>query len=232
MTDFYKLLEIANSASTEVIHAAYRVKVKQYHPDNYHFPADKESATKTLQLLNEAVNILTDSDARRHYDAELEALQYTHSYQQSTSDYNTNTSHSADEATLAAKVQTMIRNTKTKEEYLTLHRQISSLPISDRDRAFMSDILDELTAAKLADELVLEKQLESLEDEVKSIRYGMIFWLAIGILLTPKFNFAILIGGAICLFAYIGGKEDRVALQQAQEATKDLSVYRANGFRI
>jgi len=232
MTDFYKLLEITNNASTEVIRAAYKVKVKQYHPDNYINPSEKEHATQTLQLLNKAVDILTDPEARNRYDAELAASHNFGTDSQNNFGQNARATPDEDEAILAAKVQTMIRNTYNEESYLTLHKQISSLSVSDRDKVFMSELLDEFTSVKLKNELAQAEELEYLEDEVKSTRNGIIAWLIIGFFVSAWFNYAFLIAVGLCILSYIGSKDDRLALQQARIAIKVIAVYRANGFRL
>lgn len=72
MTDYYELLEVTNTASTEVIRAAYKAGVKKYHPDNYTDAKDKARATEQLKLLNEALETLTDESRRARYDEELE----------------------------------------------------------------------------------------------------------------------------------------------------------------
>lgn len=71
MTDYYELLEVKNTASIEVIRAAYKAGVKRYHPDNYTDEEDKNWATEQLKLLNEALDLLTDEDRRAEYDMEL-----------------------------------------------------------------------------------------------------------------------------------------------------------------
>ena len=71
MTNYYELLEVADTASTEVIRAAYKAGVKRYHPDNYTDAKDKARATERLKLLNEALNTLTDENLRVEYDEEL-----------------------------------------------------------------------------------------------------------------------------------------------------------------
>ena len=55
MINYYELLEISNSASTEVIRAAYKAGAKRFHPDNYTDEKDKARATEHLKLLNEAL---------------------------------------------------------------------------------------------------------------------------------------------------------------------------------
>ena len=56
--DLYSVLEVSPRASTDVIHAAYRVLAKQN--------IDNE---KRLRLLNEAKDTLLDADKRQKYDA-------------------------------------------------------------------------------------------------------------------------------------------------------------------
>lgn len=71
MTNYYELLEVANTASTEVIRAAYKAGVKRFHPDNYENAKDRARATEHLKLLNEALETLTDETLRAEYDEEL-----------------------------------------------------------------------------------------------------------------------------------------------------------------
>lgn len=71
MTDYYELLEVTDTASVEVIRAAYKAGVKKYHPDNFTSERDKARATEQLKLLNEALETLTDENRRAQYDEEL-----------------------------------------------------------------------------------------------------------------------------------------------------------------
>lgn len=71
MTDYYELLEVTNTASVEVIRAAYKAGVKKYHPDNFTDTKDKVRATEQLKLFNEALETLTDPERRARYDREL-----------------------------------------------------------------------------------------------------------------------------------------------------------------
>jgi serine/threonine protein kinase len=64
--DFYGALEVSSRASPEVIDAAYKTLIKQYHPDR----GGDEGIAK---LLNEARDVLTDSRKRARYDGAIGA---------------------------------------------------------------------------------------------------------------------------------------------------------------
>ncbi len=70
MKNYYEMLEIT-TASEEIIRAAYKAKVKKWHPDNFYGEREREKATRMLQDLNEGLEILTDRDKRRQYDEQL-----------------------------------------------------------------------------------------------------------------------------------------------------------------
>lgn len=70
MKDYYDILEINETASTEVIKATYRALVKKYHPDNYEL--ENEDITERMAELNEAYAVLSDEKKRKDYD-----IQYT-----------------------------------------------------------------------------------------------------------------------------------------------------------
>lgn len=66
MKDYYKILEISEEASAEVIHMAYKALVRKYHPDE----VEKGSASEEkIKEVNEAYKILSDPVKRRQYDA-------------------------------------------------------------------------------------------------------------------------------------------------------------------
>ena len=54
MKDFYDVLDVPLSATTEEIKAKYRQLVRIYHPDRFTNPADKQYAEEKLKELNEA----------------------------------------------------------------------------------------------------------------------------------------------------------------------------------
>ena len=63
--DYYKILEITNSASESDIKKAYRRLARKYHPDLN--PKD-DSAKKKFQEINEANEVLSDPEKRKKYD--------------------------------------------------------------------------------------------------------------------------------------------------------------------
>ncbi|MFD1143089.1 J domain-containing protein [Larkinella insperata] len=63
--DYYQVLGLDKSASTEDIKKAYRKLARKYHPDLN--PNDKEANTK-FQQINEANEVLSDPEKRKKYD--------------------------------------------------------------------------------------------------------------------------------------------------------------------
>ncbi len=63
--DYYKILGIDKNASQDDIKKAYRKLARKYHPDLN--PNDKE-AHKTFQQINEANEVLSDTEKRKKYD--------------------------------------------------------------------------------------------------------------------------------------------------------------------
>ena len=68
MKNYYKILEVSENASIEVIEKAYKVLVKKYHPD---LQKNNPDAEKKIKEINEAYGILSDSFLKEQYDKEL-----------------------------------------------------------------------------------------------------------------------------------------------------------------
>lgn len=68
--NYYQVLEIEQTASEEVIKAAYKALVKKYHPDNC--SGDKTIANKKIIEINEAFAVLSDKKRREKYDVDLQ----------------------------------------------------------------------------------------------------------------------------------------------------------------
>jgi DnaJ-class molecular chaperone len=66
-TDYYDILGIGKSASSEEIKKAYRKQALEWHPDK-HAGSDKEAAEKRFKEINEAYQILSDSQKKSAYD--------------------------------------------------------------------------------------------------------------------------------------------------------------------
>lgn len=78
--DYYKLLGINKTATSDDIKKAYRKMARKYHPDLN--PDDKE-AEKKFQAVNEANEVLSDPDKRKKYDQYGENWKNQEAYQNS-----------------------------------------------------------------------------------------------------------------------------------------------------
>ncbi len=63
--DYYKTLEISREASAEEVRKAYKKMARKYHPD---LNPDDEAALKKFNEVQEAYDVLSDSDKREQYD--------------------------------------------------------------------------------------------------------------------------------------------------------------------
>ena len=75
MKNYYELLEVNPKASKEIIEKAYKVLIKQCHPDAYIGEEKRFAEEKTVEL-NEAYHILTNDFLRSQYDLELQRESY------------------------------------------------------------------------------------------------------------------------------------------------------------
>ena len=69
--DYYKILEIDQDASEEIIEKAYKTLVKKYHPDLQN-ETQKTYYEEKMKQINEAYAVLSDENAREEYDKNLE----------------------------------------------------------------------------------------------------------------------------------------------------------------
>lgn len=70
MVDYYSILEINESASKETIEKVHKLLIKKYHPD-LQPEENKKEAEEYMKLINEAYEVLTNSEKKQQYDAEL-----------------------------------------------------------------------------------------------------------------------------------------------------------------
>lgn len=78
---FYELLDVDPESDVMQIKRAYRKKAEKYHPDKYidAEPAKCEYALKRMKSLNEAKDILLDSEKRQLYDSLLHEQSFDYS---------------------------------------------------------------------------------------------------------------------------------------------------------
>jgi DnaJ-class molecular chaperone len=65
-SDYYDVLGISKGASADEIKKAYRKQALEWHPDRH--KDDKENAEKRFKEVNEAYQVLSDSEKRKAYD--------------------------------------------------------------------------------------------------------------------------------------------------------------------
>src|SRR3972149_1761648 len=65
-SDYYDILGVSKSATKEEIKKAYRKQALEWHPDRH--KDEKEAAERRFKEINEAYQILSDSQKRSAYD--------------------------------------------------------------------------------------------------------------------------------------------------------------------
>ncbi len=68
--NYYDILQVNKNASSEIIEKAYKVLAKKYHPD-LQPEENKEEAEDILKEINEAYEVLSNTEKRHSYDASL-----------------------------------------------------------------------------------------------------------------------------------------------------------------
>lgn len=71
--DYYTLLGVTQQAREDEIRSAFRAFARKYHPDRFtrSHPHKRDQATAIYRRGSEALQVLTDPDARRLYDTAL-----------------------------------------------------------------------------------------------------------------------------------------------------------------
>jgi len=71
---YYTLLGVSPKCSIGEIRGAYRVLIKQYHPDKYHDKNEIEQTIKMVKCINKAYEVLKNPEKRREYDNSLKIV--------------------------------------------------------------------------------------------------------------------------------------------------------------
>lgn len=79
--NYYDILEVNKNASPEIIEKAYKTLIKKYHPDLQENELKNEYEEK-IKKINEAYEILSDTEKRRIYNLNLKNTEF------SIDDYN------------------------------------------------------------------------------------------------------------------------------------------------
>lgn len=74
--NYYDILEVNKNASPEIIEKAYKTLVKKYHPDLQDNNLKAEYEEK-IKLINEAFEVLSDSEKRKNYDLNLKQTEFS-----------------------------------------------------------------------------------------------------------------------------------------------------------
>jgi DnaJ domain len=73
--NFYEILNVSITASTEEIRKSYKKLALQYHPDRD--PSNKEKATAEFKQISEAYEVLSDTNKRQLYDQQQIGISYS-----------------------------------------------------------------------------------------------------------------------------------------------------------
>ena len=68
MKNYYKILEVSENASIEIIEKAYKVLVRKYHPD---LQGNSPKNEAKIREINEAYSVLSDPYIKEQYDKEF-----------------------------------------------------------------------------------------------------------------------------------------------------------------
>lgn len=79
--DYYAILGLSKTATTDEIKKAYRKLARKYHPD---LNPDNKEANKKFQQINEANEVLSDPEKRKKYDQYGKDWKHADQFQQAT----------------------------------------------------------------------------------------------------------------------------------------------------
>ena len=76
---YYEILQVTENASEEVVRMAYKALAKKYHPDV--FEGNPQEAEEKMKIINEAFEVLSNSEKRKLYDEFLASKKKSFSQQ-------------------------------------------------------------------------------------------------------------------------------------------------------
>ena len=68
--NYYEILHLSQDAPVEIIRLAYKGLAQKYHPDRY----QGNDANEKMQLINEALEVLTNENKRKDFDLKLNSF--------------------------------------------------------------------------------------------------------------------------------------------------------------
>ncbi|MCH2000567.1 J domain-containing protein [Acinetobacter seifertii] len=68
--NYYEILHVSQDAPVEIIRLAYKGLAQKYHPDRY----QGNDANEKMQLINEALEVLTNENKRKEFDLKLNSF--------------------------------------------------------------------------------------------------------------------------------------------------------------
>ncbi|MCL2593204.1 MAG: DnaJ domain-containing protein [Defluviitaleaceae bacterium] len=86
MNDYYKVLQVKNTAAVEEIKASYRKLAKKFHPDAN--PNNKQ-AEEVFKKISEAYDVLSDEAKKAEYDRKMFGTGRNESHQNSSTGQST-----------------------------------------------------------------------------------------------------------------------------------------------
>lgn len=77
---YYAILEVSERASYQEIKRSYRKLARKYHPDRN----DSSEAEETIKKINQAFEVLSNREKRRHYDSDILLTEFVPNDQEQT----------------------------------------------------------------------------------------------------------------------------------------------------
>lgn len=128
--NYYDILQVNKNASPEIIEKAYKVLAKKYHPD-LQKEKDKKEAEEILKEINEAYEVLSNSEKKQKYDFSLKEQEIFEEQQKNnqqnasnniSNNKNTYTSNISKEELLQKQKYSQQYNAQNEQEILQ-HKQ-------------------------------------------------------------------------------------------------------------